>query len=216
MISGTDFTFIISIAICMKITPDFIPHHKFHKGSWLLPIKRPNWYYFKEQKNKNIITNRDFSQSVDGPLKELVKYLHKKGIKTTPSCAGHHIHEKNFEKIYDSLKEDKRDISHNGLVLEDCESGKIYIYKNKNYQLPWSKKIFLKEVMLYQQEGVIGIKLRNKKLKKEVLKIKIPKVKIREKDSVLFIFTKDKNGNNLSKWKEITKKVKHILRPSNR
>lgn len=196
----------------MKITPDFIPHNKFHTGSWLLPIKRPNWYYFTEQKNRNTISNKDFPQSVDGPLKELVKYLHKRGIKTTPSCSGHHINEKNFEKIYDSLKEDKKEIRNNGLVLDDCETGKIYIYKNKNYLLPWSKKMFLKMVMLYQKEGVIGIKLRNKKLRKEVLKIKIPQVKIKEKDSILFIFTKDKNGNNLSKWKKITKKVKQILR----
>lgn len=196
----------------MKITADFIPHNKFHKGCWLLPIKRPNWYYFKEQKNKKTITNKDFSKSVDGPLKELVKYLHKKGIKTTPSCAGHHINEKNFERIYDSLKEDKKDIRNNGLVLEDCENGKIYIYKNKKYQLPWSKNIFLKTVMLYQQKGVIGIRLRNKKLRKEVLKIKIPQIRIKEKNAVLFIFTKDKNGNNRSKWKKITKKVKQILR----
>ncbi|MCE9540415.1 MAG: hypothetical protein K8R85_14540 [Bacteroidetes bacterium] len=199
----------------MKITPDFIPHNKFHKGSWLLPIKRPNWYYFKEQKNRNIITNSDFSKNVDGPLKELVNYLHKKGIKTTPSCAGHHIHEKNFEKIYDSLKQDKKDICKNGLVLEDSESGKIYIYKNKKYQLPWSKKIFLKGVMLYQQKGVIGIKLRNKKLRKKILKLNISEVKIKEKDSILFIFTANKNGNNLSNWKKITKKVKYILRSSN-
>jgi hypothetical protein len=211
-LAGTDFILIFFIAILMKITADFIPHTKFHKGSWLLPIKRPNWYYFKEQKRKNIISNKDFLQSVDGPLKELVEYLHKKGIKTTPSCAGHQINEKNFEKIYDSLKEDKKDICNNGLVLEDCESGKVYIYKNKKYQLPWSKKNYLKEVMEYQKEGVIGIKLRNKKLRKEVLKIKIPKVKIKKKNTVLLIFTKNNNGNNRSKWKRITKKIKQILR----
>lgn len=198
----------------MKITPDFIPHNKFHNGRWLLPLERPYWYYFKEERNKNLISNKDFLKSVDKPLKELVKYLHKKGIKTTPSCAGHHISEKNFEKIYDSLKKDKKDIGNNGLMLEDCETGKIYIYKNKNYHLPWSKKFFLNEVMEYQKQGVIGIKLKNKKLRKEVLKINIPDVKIKEKDAVLFIYTKDKNGNNLSKWKKITKKVKHILRPS--
>ena len=196
----------------MKITPNFIPHDQFHKGSWLLPIDRPNWYYFKKQKNGNTISNNDFTTSVDGPLRELVKYLHKRGIKTTPSCSGHHIHEKNFEKIYSSLKEDKRDIRNEGLVLKDCETGKIYIYMNKNYLLPWSKKIFLKIVMLYQKEGVIGIKLRNKKLSQEVLKINMPQVKIKEKNSILFIFTKDKNGNNLSRWKKITKKVKQILR----
>jgi len=196
----------------MNISPDIIPHNKFHKGIWLLPVKRPSWYYFKKGKNKNLISNKDFLQSVDGPLIELVSYLHKKGIKTTPSCSGHHINEKNFEKIYDSLKEDKKEICNNGLVLEDCESGKIYIYKNKNYQLPWPKKIFLKTMLSYQKQGVIGIKL-NKKIRKKVLKVTIPQVKIQEKGSYLFIYANNKNGNNSKEWKKITKKVKHILRP---
>jgi len=198
----------------VKITPDFIPHSKFHKGRWLLPLKRPLWYYFKREKNNNLISHKNFLQSVDRPLKELVKYLHRKGIKTTPSCAGHHISENNFEKIYASLKEDKKEIGNKGLVLEDCETGKIYIYKNKKYHLPWSKRKFINQVVNYQRIGVIGIKLRNKKLKKKVLKLNIPQVKIQEKDAVLLIYVNDKNGNNLTKWKEITKRVKHIIRAS--
>ena len=190
----------------MKITPNFIPHDQFHKGSWLLPIDRPNWYYFKKQKNGNTISNNDFTTSVDGPLRELVKYLHKRGIKTTPSCSGHHIHEKNFEKIYSSLKEDKRDIRNEGLVLKDCETGKIYIYMNKNYLLPWSKKIFLKIVMLYQKEGVIGIKLRNKKL---LVIIFIMGFVCVEKTKILKMETM-KNGKKRKRRKNIKTKMKKM------
>jgi hypothetical protein len=196
----------------LKITPDLIPHKNFHKGKWLLPIKRPNWYYFKKGKNKNTISNTSFLHSIDKPLKELVKFLHKKGIKTTPSCAGHHISEKNFEKIYTSLKKDKKDIRKNGLLFKDCETGKIYIYKNKNYILPWTKKKFLSNVMNYQKQGVIGLKLKNKKWKEEILNLNIPNVKIKERDFILLFFVNNKSGNNSDKWKKITKKVKRIIK----
>ena len=28
------------------ISPDFIPHKHFHKGSWLIEKDNPDWYYF--------------------------------------------------------------------------------------------------------------------------------------------------------------------------
>ena len=28
------------------VTPDFVPHNKFHLGSWLIEKDNPSWYYF--------------------------------------------------------------------------------------------------------------------------------------------------------------------------
>src|SRR5215213_6746561 len=106
----------------MSITPALIPHSEFHTGRWLLPVERPGWYYFQKKKSHHTITNKDFLKSVDKPLRKVVRLLHKKGIKTTPSCSGHHISERNLEKIYLALEKDKEDIRNGGLQLKDIET----------------------------------------------------------------------------------------------
>lgn len=202
----------------MRITPALIPHAEFHTGSWLLPVKRPEWYYFMDKKSRNDITDKNFLKSVDKPLRSLVKWLHKKGIKTTPSCAGHHFSERNLEKIYSDLEKDREDIRNGGLQLKDIETGQFYLYRNGNYNLPWNKENFLDEVTEYQKTGVIGLRLGNrKKLKGKIFRAieKLsPEVSIKEKDSVIFIFTnEDKAGNhNSDTWKKITRAIKSAMK----
>lgn len=195
----------------MKLSPELIPHSEFHACAWYLPLERQDWYYYNKQQNRNVIKNADFIDSVDPPLKELVKFLHGKKIKTTPSCAGHHIGEKSFEKIYDDLKKDEKEIRNAGLKVKNIETGKVFLYKDPSYKLPWGKKQFVKEVSIYQQKGVLGIHLRNKKLREKILQgINISKVILVEKESVLFIFTCPKNIQRT--WKKITGQVKKLLK----
>jgi hypothetical protein len=196
----------------VKITPDLIPHTKFHKGNWLLPVERPNWYYFRKGKNRNRITNDKFLKSVDRPLKELVRFLHKEKIKTTPSCAGHNFSSKTFKQIFDSLKKDAKEIRKNGLLLEDCETGKFYIYQNRNYRLPWTKKEFLKRVENYQQNGVIGIRLKKGRAMKKILKLKIPGARFLKRNSILLILTRNTGKKNLQVWKSIASEVKRVIK----
>jgi hypothetical protein len=196
----------------MKITPDLIPHNSFHKGAWLLSLEKPDWYYFLPKKNTDTINNKGFLKTVDRPLRSLVRYLHRKGIKTTPSCSGHHFSERNLEKIYDNLEQDKAAIQDGGLQLKDVETGKIYLFSDKNYSLPWSRTEFIDQLTIYQQKGVIGIKLGNsKKAKRELLKLSIRGAIVEEEDNIIFIFAKGENGNNTSIWKKVTKAVKKIL-----
>jgi len=190
----------------MKISPELIQHTKFHKGIWLLSPSRPCWYYFMKNPRPARITNRNFLRSVDKPLRELVKFLHSKGIKTTPSCSGHNKSKKVFEKIYESLKDDRAHIRNGGLKLKDIETGKLFLYQNKNYVLPWSRKHFLREVISYQKNGIIGIITGNKlKEKNKILDLKIEGAKIFEKDSIVFICT---NGGDTAVWKKITSEVR--------
>ena len=200
----------------MKITADLIPHTEFHKGVWLQRTENPGWYYFMKKSNPNTIKSKEFIKSVDGPLKELVRFLHKKNIKTTPSCAGHHISERNLEKIYNSLEKDAEKIRVCGLELKDVQTGKIYFYKDKDYFLPWNKEIFLEKLHIYQQKGVLGLRLGNrKKIKDQILNLKIKGMTSGEKDSILFIFSNhDLNGENKIIWKQVTKQVKSIFKKS--
>lgn len=203
----------------MRITPALIPHTDFHTGTWLRPVKRPQWYYFLDKKSSNAITNKNFLKSIDRPLRSLVKWLHQRGIKTTPSCSGHHISERNLEKIFSGLEKDKEEIRNGGLMFEDVETGRLYFLRDKNYKLPWNKQKFLNEVIEYQQTGVIGLRLgSNKKFRDKVKKVfEEPHlvsagISMIEKDSVIFIFTNEvKSGNNKSSWKKITKILKQAL-----
>src|SRR5687767_137326 len=94
----------------LNITPAFIPHELFHKGIWLLSLKRPLWYYFMERHTEHTIRYRHFFESIDQPLKELVNFLHSRGVPTTPSCAGHHKSALNFHKTFDALESDCEEI----------------------------------------------------------------------------------------------------------
>jgi len=196
----------------MKISPAFIPHEQFHEGIWLQSVERPHWYYFMKMKNTNDITNKHFPESVDAALKELVGFLHERGIKTTPSCSGHHRSEKNFEKVYDDLEKDKEDIRNKGLQFKDVETQKIYSYRNSRYKLPWTREHFLDVVVSYQEKGVLGIRYDGAG-KERILQLNIPRVKIVEKDSIIFIHTHEETTEDIAaRWKLITEKIKSILK----
>ena len=195
------------------MTPDLIPHSEFHTGIWLLPVDRPVWYYFMKKRNENAVNARQFIKSVDKPLRRLVRFLHQRGIRTTPSCSGHHISERNLEKIYDSLEKDREDIRKGGLKLKDVETGKIYWFRNENYSLPWSREEFIEKVSVYQQKGVIGLRFgKFKRARAIVLNARIDGVTIEERDGIVFIFTnEDHKGDNKQTWKLITKMVKRAF-----
>ena len=199
-----------------KITAELVPHSQFHKGIWLQAIEEPGWYYFMKKQNHNRIINNGFMESVDGPLRELVSFLHHKNIKTTPSCAGHHIGERSLEKIFLALKKESDKIRDKGLDLKDVETGKHYFCHDEDYTLPWNKNHFIKKLSEYQQRGVIGIRLGNrKKAKEQLLKLNVDGSSINEKDSILFIFADESHkGDNRTTWGQITKEVKRILEPT--
>lgn len=197
----------------MRITPDLIPHTEFHTGAWLQSAERPSWYYFSKKLNPNIITNKDFMQSVDEPLKEIVQFLHAHGIKTTPSCSGHYFNREKFERIYDELVEDSALIKQEGLMMRDIETGELHLYKSKTYALPWTKNEFLERIKNYQGKGVLGLHTGNrKKLKHELLSLKMEHVKISERGNiVLFLTGEDGAGDIRETWKAITKQVKLVF-----
>jgi|ERR1043165_3294357 hypothetical protein len=196
----------------LKITPELIPHSQFHTGVWLLPVQRPDWYYFLKKKSNNAIGNSGFISSVDKPLRPLVRWLHKRGIKTTPSCSGHHMAERSLENIYENLKLDKKEISNKGLLLQDIETGKTFLYQSPRYTLPWNRRDFLRKAVVYQRTGVLGIRLpKRKTVKKQIQKLQIPGVSVREQSGILFIFTNNNTGDNRYAWKELTKQLKKII-----
>lgn len=198
----------------MKISPDLIPHDLFHTGTWLQSEENPSWYYFRKSKNPNIITNEGFNDTLDEPLKELVLFLHNKGIKTTPSCSGHHKHIQDFEKIFRDLEMDRKQIRNGGLNMKDVETGLTFLYRDKKYELPWNKKEFCEKILVYQHNGVLGLRLENrKKVKDQLMNLDVKGIKIVQKDPVLLILTNSENKSGITEtWKEITSRVKAIIK----
>lgn len=197
-----------------EITPALVPHEKFHKGAWLQPVERPEWYYFLEKKNTpNTISHRGFLKSVDKPLRPLVKWLHDCGFKTTPSCSGHHASERSLESIYEGLKKDAKAIRNGGLKLKDIETGKEYLYRKAQYKLPWDKNAFLRKALVYQQKGVLGIHLgKHTKLKRALKQMNIPGVYIGERRGIVLLFAEGDEGNNGQIWRKVTAHVKKLFK----
>jgi len=202
-----------------KITPELIPHEEFHTGRWLLPVARPGWYYFQQRKSNHVVQNRNFLQSVDKPLRKLVRWMQNRGIRTTPSCAGHVLSPLELEKVYAGLELDAADIVSSGLELKDIETGELILYKDPNYTLPWSQQQFLNEVSEYQKKGVLGFKPARhnpdlyRLLKQYFRKANAGEIEIREKDSFLFIFTHAHTyGRIRQAWKSVTRGIQHLLK----
>src|ERR1051325_9242489 len=147
------------LSLLNTITPEIIPHEDFHRVSWLCACKNPSWYYYAKREHGNAYTNKFFLSSVDEPLKEFVRFLHRKNIFTTPSCSGHHKSVKEFERIYAALKEDKKKINKKGLCLKDIETGKRFLFRNEKYHLPWTQNEFILKIMQQQEKGIIGLRL---------------------------------------------------------
>jgi len=198
----------------MRITPEFIPHTYFHKGIWLLSEQDPAWYYFMEKQNDNTITNPGFVSSVDPALKEMVQFLHKRGISTTPSCSGHELGTETFIKIYDSIERDRYAIKTNGLLLTDIESSNKYLFRDSMYELPWTKRGFVDQGINYQLNGIIGLRLAHRPdIIRKIYKIIMPGVQMVVKDSILFISMLPHLRYSFDeRWKMLTREIKHILR----
>jgi hypothetical protein len=196
-----------------QLSPELIPHSEFHTGIWLQPTEKNNWYYFSRKLNLNRIENKQFLSTVDAPLKELVSFLHSKNIRTTPSCSGHHNSERDLQNIYYSLENDRDEIVDYGLPLLEVESGERFFYRNMNYDLPWSKVEFVKQLREYQEKGVLGMRLDLEDPSQErILNLNIDGVSTGLKDSITFIYTgQNGQGYNEATWKKVTEEVKKII-----
>jgi hypothetical protein len=196
----------------MIITPELIPPAEFHTGSWLLGVERPTWYYFlKREKGwvPNRISNEHFIQSVDEPLRDLVGFLHMRNIRTTPSCSGHHLGERDLEAIHAALVIDGAAIRADGLELADVETGLHYWYHDARYQLPWDAQTFVERTLDYEQQGVLGLCLEDHpRVKSQLLRLRLEGVRIAERDGIIFLFTKETTEQGVrGVWRCITAAV---------
>lgn len=192
----------------MILHTHLIPHEYFHKGIWLSNEQVP-WYFFvKKDRDFEIPKNTDFYDTLDEILYPIVKKLHKNNISTTPSCAGHFEKKGYYSEIYDSLKHFEKSAK-NEVILHDDENGKKYKYRNKNFELPWSKDEFLDKIINYQKKGVLGFKDNKKQIYN---KLKSDSFEKKHNDGVtLILITSETPKDCHDKWKSLYGQLNRII-----
>lgn len=139
------------------MTPNFIPHTKFHRASWYNEPGQCEWYWYAPRKSWKLDRSSEFYASLDEPLQDIVKILHRRGMYTTPSCAGHIQNIEFYENIWDTLKQQSQRIQNGGIQLVNPETKHSIHYNNPTYKLPWSKPTFTQIAMQHGPIGCLGI-----------------------------------------------------------
>jgi hypothetical protein len=193
----------------MFCTAELIPHTGFHKGSWIKSAS--GWYYFiEEASTPSIFTNLTDYDTVDPQIVGIVKYLHSKGIATTPSCQGHFDDAKHYKKLYTKLRQDAEKIVTKGLSLSN-EALKCK-YGNKAYKLPWTESEFINKVLIYQTEGVVGFVDPNRKYYDTLQLTKEENINIIHDNNTTLILVKSATQEDMiNNWKTVERLIKHTI-----
>lgn len=193
----------------MLCTAELVPHTNFHKGSWVRSSS--GWYYFiQEVTNPVIFTNSIDYNKIDPQLTTLVKYLHSKGIGTTPSCQGHFYDAKYYKRLYSKLQKDCIKIRGNGLMLINevlkCK------YGNRTYKLPWTESEFIDKVLTYQTTGVLGFTDENRKYYDILQFTKQKNITItHDSNTTLVVINSESEEDMINNWKVVESLVKNII-----
>lgn len=146
------------------MTPNFIPHTKFHRASWYHEPGQCEWYWYTPRKSWKLDRSDSFYNSLDAPLHDIVKLLHKRGIYTTPSCAGHVQDSIFYENIWDTLNQQSKRIRSGGIQLVDPETKHSIQYNDPTYKLPWNKRKFVRIALQHGTIGCLGVYTKNQNI----------------------------------------------------
>ena len=140
------------------LSPDFIPHNRFHLASWYKEMNGCEWYWSGGPRSEwGFPFNQDFYNTLDPELKTVVKKLHESGIVTTPSCAGHIVEDGYYGNKWEELKEQEERVNGKGIILIDPETSRFTTYKNPKYRVLWSKDQFIEAGQKHGKIGCLGI-----------------------------------------------------------
>jgi hypothetical protein len=193
-----------------KISPGFVPHEQFHKYKWLSPKSgNDKWYYrIPSMGIHQIPDNPEFYDTLDADLSEAVKFLHKNGVPTTPSCSGHFNEKKVYEDLWVGLSESCSCIRKDGLDLINPENGKTYFYKNPNFQIPFNKSHFVNQSIQHGKMGVLGMVDASDKFYNKLMKANIPNTQTIKDGQVTLFLTSPNSESELEEcWQGFTKAI---------
>lgn len=182
------------------LSPDFIPHSRFHHASWYQEKDGPVWYWNGIPRISHVIPkSQKFYDTLDPELSGVVKGLHQAGIPTTPSCAGHIADPGFYSKTWDELKDQEKRVRGRGVILEDPETGHQTPYRYQNFTLPWSKDEFIGRGVQHQKKGCLGVVPPSRFV--QAFDIKIPGFETRRDNNTIVYLTESRSKEEISeKW----------------
>jgi|SRR5579884_612880 len=142
--------------VLTDLRADLVPHRRWAVSRWF--YANPIWYYHRPTADHEIDTRGRFYQLVDPDLRELCRLLNDHGIQTTPSCQGHSYPRERFERIWDQLNREEGAIRGQGLEVKDSENQQPFLFRNPDYDLPWSSfEEFYDQATAHQNIGYLGL-----------------------------------------------------------
>lgn len=196
-----------------KISPDFIPHEKFHRHKWLIPKSGRNKWYYQEESNGILSSSLDseFKETLDPLIREAVEILHKKGIPTTPSCSGHFSEDSHYDKVYEDLVKECGEIRSTGILMMDPQTKEEILLKDPDYILPWGKGSFIEKAREHGKIGVLGFHDPHRKYFNKLEESRIPHSQIlRDGDISIFIVSPIEENDLAECWGLFTSSVSSV------
>jgi hypothetical protein len=140
------------------VRPHTVQPDDFAAKNWWTPLRSgPVWYYHTERRFDIKPSLHVNPETLDRELVSLVRALHRSGIPTWPSCAGHWWDPDQTRPIYSRLLTDATEIQQQGLWFTHTETGSYYQYRNQDYYVPWrSYEHFHQEVSGGNGQGYLA------------------------------------------------------------
>jgi hypothetical protein len=133
-----------------------IPREEFPARQWFYAT--PLWYYHRPSRQMPTRLGPDFYKLVDRELKPLCLLLHSHGLQTTPSCQGHFYPKGHFQKVWNTIRRECELIHGPGLRVCDAETGRFYLFQDRDYSLPWAEfSAFHNDALGERGQGYLGI-----------------------------------------------------------
>lgn len=134
-----------------------VPHRTWFWRQWFQG-SGTRYYHRPRPVTAPFTPGADFYQRVDPLLRDICRYLHRRGLGTTPSCEGHFHGKRYFEEVWNELQQEAQAITRTGLVVKEAESGRSYLFRDAHYRLPWHDfEQFFGESIAHQGWGYLGI-----------------------------------------------------------
>jgi hypothetical protein len=148
------------------LTAHAVPAHLFDAYHWLLPVGVPHpsrWHYGWPRATPHRGSLSVNPATVDPALRPLVLTLHRRGIRTLPSCEGHFSRPTPKGRPDPALLLRSRDLRAQaplirgpGLLMQDVESGALWRVVDPAYKLP-SFPEMVENHAAQEGSGYIGI-----------------------------------------------------------
>lgn len=117
------------------LRPYYLPPGKFSGVRWFEAAGgKHRWFYHKPQgSTPGDVEAKALLATVDVELVDLVRFIHRNGGTTGPSCAGHVVTPVHHRKVQATMRSHARRVRSSGLRVRDVETGQQAVWRDANY-----------------------------------------------------------------------------------